>query len=83
MKMRKESYNLIAEVFTEHKEVIKYHKERIREKGGYQNLDVRVGFDAYHGLLSLDERRHIAEIDDLKDAHLQTAILKALRENDI
>lgn len=83
MKMRKESYNLIAEVFAEHKEVIKHHKERIREKGGYQNLDVRVGFDAYYGLLSHDEKRNIRELDNLKDAHLETAILKALRENDI
>lgn len=83
MKMRKESYNLIAEVFTEHKEVIKYHRERLRRKGNYQNLEVRVGFDAYHGLLSIADRRNISQIDDLKDAHLQTAILKALRENDI
>ena len=83
MKMSKESYNLIAEVFTEHKDVIKYHRERIREKGGYQNLEVRVGFDAYYGLISPAERIHIVKKDDLKDAHLQTAILKALRENDI
>ena len=83
MRMRKESYNKIAEAFAQHKEVIKNHREIVRESGRFQDLEVRVGFDAYYGLLSLDERINIVKIDDLKDAHLQTAILKALRENDI
>ena len=83
MKMRKESYNKIAELFAEHKEVIKHHKKLIEGTGNYQNLDVRVGFDAYRGLLSWQEQREIRELDNLKDAHLETAILKALRENDI
>ena len=49
MKMRKESYNFILEVFTEHREVIKNHKERLKEKGDYQNLEVRTAFNVYHG----------------------------------
>ena len=83
MKMSKESYNLIAEVFKDNREVIKNHRERLRKNAKYQNLEVRLAFDAYHGLLSLDERRHIAESDDLKDAHIQTALLKAMRECEI
>lgn len=87
MKMRKESYNLIAEVFAEHKEVIKNHRHRLRKQDelydNVGNLEVRLAFDAYHGLLSLDERRHIAESDDLKDAHIQTALLKVMREYEI
>ena len=83
MKMSKESYNRIVAVFSENREVLKNHRERLREKGNYQNLEVRLAFDAYRGLLSLNERRHIAESDDLKDAHLQTGLLKALRECDI
>ena len=83
MKMRKESYNKIGEVFSEHKEVIRKHRERVRETGKYQNLEVRVGFDAYRAFFTWQEQREFREKDNLKDAHLQTAILKALRENDI
>lgn len=84
MKMSRESYDLIAEVFAQHKEVIKHHRHRLRERAlvsdNIGNLEVRLAFDAYHGLLSLDERRYIRESDDLKDAHIQTALLKVMRE---
>lgn len=87
MKMSKENYDRIAEVFSENKEAIKNHRHRLREQDtlfdNVGNLEVRLAFDAYHGLLSLDERRHIAESDDLKDAHLQTALLKVMRVYEI
>lgn len=83
MKMSKESYNKIVTIFSEHKEVLKNHRNELRKKDNVKNLEVRLAFDAYHGLLSLNERRHIAESDNLKDAHIQTGLLKALRECDI
>ena len=83
MKMSKDSYNLIAEVFEENREVIKNHRHRLREKGNYQNLEVRLAFDAYNGLMSLNERRDIAEKDNLKDLHIQTALLKIMRDYEI
>ena len=83
MKMSKESYNKIVEVFSEHKEVIKNHRERLRADGNYQNLEVRLAFDVYHGLFSWQEQREIREIDNLKDAHIQTALLKVMREYEI
>ena len=80
MKMSKESYNLILDTFSEHLEAIKEHKQWIIENASYNNLNVRLGFDAFHGLLPLNQRRHIAKSDNLKDSHLQTGILKALNE---
>ena len=83
MKMSKEGYNKIVAVFSENRDVLKNHRNQLRKKDNLTNIEVRLAFDAYHGLLSLNERRHIAESDDLKDAHLQTGLLKALRECDI
>lgn len=87
MKMSKDSYNFIAEIFEENREVIKNHRHRLREKDlvsdNIGDLEVRLGFDAYNGLLSMNERRDIAEKDNLKDLHIQTALLKILRELDI
>lgn len=80
MKMRRESYDLIAEVFEQNREQIKNHRQHLRGLENVGNLEVRLAFDAYHGLLSLEERRYIAECDDLKDAHIQTALLKVMRE---
>lgn len=87
MKMSKDSYNLIAEVFQENREVIKNHRHRLREKDvlfdNVGNLEVRLAFDAYNGLMSMNERRDIAEKDNLKDLHIQTALLKIMRDYEI
>ena len=83
MKMSKESYKKIVAVFSENREILKNHRNLLKGKDNVKNIEVRLAFDAYHGLLPLNERRHIAKSDDLKDAHLQTALLKALRECDI
>ena len=83
MKMSKESYNKIVMIFSENREVIKKHKEWLLENASYNNLNVRLGFDAFYSLLTWDQRNHIAKSDNLKDRHLETGILKALRECDI
>ena len=83
MKMSKDSYNLIKTVFEENREVIKNHRHRLRSKDNVGVLEIRLAFDAYNGLMSLNERRDIAEKDNLKDLHIQTALLKAMRELDI
>lgn len=84
MKMSKDNYNLIKIVFEENREVIKNHRHRIREEeivsDNIGNIEIWLAFDAYNGLLSLNQRRHIRESDNLKDAHIQTALLKAMRE---
>lgn len=83
MKMCKESYIKIVSVFSEHKQVLKNHRNLLREKDNVINLEVRLAFDGYYGLIPMNERRQITERDNLKDAHLQTGLLKALRECDI
>ena len=80
MKMSKESYNLILTTFSDNLEVIIRHKEWLLKMDVYNNLNVRLGFDAYYGLLTWDQRNHIVKSDDLKDKHLQTGILKALKQ---
>ena len=80
MKMSKENYNLILTTFSENLDVIKKHMEWLIKMDCYNNLNVRLGFDSYHGLLTLDQRRHIRESDNLKDRHLETGILKALKQ---
>ena len=87
MKMSKESYDRIAERFSENREVIKNHRHRLRKQDelydNVGNLEVRLAFDAYRGLFTWQEQRDFREKDDLKDAHLQTALLKAMREHEI
>lgn len=83
MKMSKESYNLILTAFLDNSEAIKEYKEWLIKNATYTNLNVRLGFASYRGLLTSEQRRHISESDNLKDNHLQTGILKALKQLDI
>ena len=80
MKMSKESYDLILTTFSDNLEVIIRHKEWLLKMDVYNNLNVRLGFDVYYALLTWDQRNHIAKSDNLKDRHLQTGILKALKQ---
>ena len=78
--MSKESYNLILTTYSENLEVIIRHKEWLLKMDVYNNLNVRLGFDAYYSLLTWDQRNHIVKSDNLKDRHLETGILKALKQ---
>ena len=83
MKMSKESYNKIVAIFSEHKQLLKNHRNHLREKDNVNNLEVRLAFDGYYKLVPMSVRRDISYKENLKDAHLQTGLLKALRECDI
>lgn len=84
MKMTKENYSKVLEVFKENRELIASHKEHLRANATYKDLNVRLAFDVFYSkLFTLDERRVIAQDgtdNDLNDNHLQTAFLKALNE---
>lgn len=84
MKMTKENYNRVLEVYKANKELIERHKEHLKANATYQDLNVRLAFDVFYSqLFPLEERRLIAQNgtdNELHDNHLQTAFLKALNE---
>lgn len=82
MKMTKENYNKVLQVYKENKELISSHKEYLKENAKYKDLNVRLIFDVFHSqLFPLEQRRNISQSgtdNELNDNHLQTAFLKAL-----
>lgn len=84
MKMTKENYNLVLEVYKENKDVIARHKKHLQDNATYKDLNIRLVFDVYRSrLFTLEQKDMIAQRDtdnELNDNHLQTAFLKALNE---
>ena len=84
MKMTKENYNKVLEVYKENKDLIAQHKEYLKENATYKDLNIRLVFDVFHSqLFPLEQRRIIGQNgsdNELNDNHLQTAFLKALNE---
>lgn len=84
MKMTKENYNKVLEVYKENRDLIAQHKEYLKENATYKDLNTRLVFDVFHSqLFPLKERRLIKQFNtdnELNDNHLKTAFFKALNE---
>ena len=84
MKMTKENYSRVLEVYKENKDLIARHKEHLKANATYKDLNVRLAFDIFHSqLFPLEQRRIISQSgtdNELYDSHLQTSFLKALNE---
>ena len=84
MKMTKENYSKVLEVFKENKDLIASHKEDLKANATYKDLNIRLAFDVWHStLISREVKNNIMQYgssDELNDNHLQTALLKALSE---
>lgn len=84
MKMTKENYSRVLEVYKENRDLIARHKEHLKANAKYKDLNVRLAFDIFHSqLFTLEQRRLIAQTgtdNELYDSHLQTSLLKALNE---
>lgn len=84
MKMTKENYNKVLEVYKENRDLIARHKEDLKANAKYRDLNVRLAFDVWYSkLFSVEQRRAIGQNgtdNELYDNHLQTAFLKALNE---
>ena len=84
MKMTRENYNKVLEVFKENRDLIASHKEDLKANAAYRDLNIRLAFDVWYSkLFTVEQRRLIAQSgtdNELYDQHLQTAFLKALNE---
>ena len=85
MKMTQNDYSVIKKGFSENIETIKSHYIYLQElsekgQGNIQNLENRLSWDAYRGIMSQDFRNVIARKRDYKDSHILTGIKKALKE---
>ena len=79
MKMPAHLYEAIVEAFTPNAEKIQQHRQHLQESGKFQDLDTRLGWDCYRAFVPAETRR-AALYEGLKDAHITTALKKALRE---
>ena len=84
MKMSKENYSKVLEVFKENRDLIASHKEDLKANATYKDLNIRLAFDVWHSkLITREVKNNIMQYgssDELNDNHLQTALLKALNE---
>ena len=85
MKMTQKDYSMIKKGFSENINLIKSHYDYLKElersgKGNIKNLENRLSWDAYYGILPQENRRLIARERDYKDSHILTGIKKALKE---
>lgn len=79
MKMSKVDYEKVINAFESQKEIIASHYEAIKNSGNYNNLDVRVAWDACRHALGTKFILNQYE-KGLNDSHVQTAIVKALKK---
>jgi hypothetical protein len=79
MKMTKEDYNVILKAFLNNEDKVTAHYNYIKSSGKYQVLEVRVGWDCLRAFVGRD---FITDQYDrgLNDNHIQTAVLKALKQ---
>lgn len=84
MKMTRENYSKVLEVFKENRDLIASHKEDLKANATYRDLNIRLAFDVWYSkLFTVEQRRLITQAgtdNELYDQHLQTALLKALNE---
>ena len=85
MKMTKSDYSMIKKGFSENINLIKSHYDYLQElersgKGNIQNIENRLSWDAYYGIVSKENKNVIAMERDYNDSHILTGIKKALKE---
>ena len=84
MKMTRENYSKVLEVFKESRDLIASHKEDLKANATYRDLNVRLAFDVWYSkLFTVEQRRLIAQSgtdNELYDQHLKTALVKSLNE---
>ena len=88
MKMEQKDYSMIKKGFSENIKLIKNHYDYLQKleksgKGNIQNLENRLSWDAYYGIVSQENRREIAVSRGYKDSHILTGIKKALKELEV
>lgn len=85
MKMEQKDYSMIKKSFSENINLIKSHYDYLQEleksgKGNIQNIENRLSWDAYYGIVSQENKNIIAMERDYNDSHILTGIKKALKE---
>ena len=83
MKMTQKDYSMIKKGFSENINLINDHYDFLQElerSGKIQNIENRLSWDAYYGIVSQEFRHVIARERDYKDSHILTGIKKALKE---
>ena len=85
MKMTQKDYSMIKKGFSENINLIKSHYDYLKElersgKGNIQNIENRLSWDAYYGIVSQENKNIIAMERDYNDSHILTGIKKALKE---
>ena len=91
MKMTQKDYSMIKKDFSENINLINDHYDFLQEiersglqelerSGNIQNIENRLSWDAYYGIVSQEFRHVIARERDYKDSHILTGIKKALKE---
>ena len=91
MKMEQKDYSMIKKDFSENINLINDHYDYLQElersglqeidrSGNIQNIENRLSWDAYYGIVSQEFRNVIARERDYNDSHILTGIKKALRE---
>lgn len=79
MKMKKESVEAIVGMLVDKKEAIQGHKEWLKENARYNSLETRLAFDCWW-TLPQEFRMETRDSQDLKDAHIETGMKRALKE---
>jgi hypothetical protein len=81
MKMTKESYNQIVNVFQDNINKIKDYAPKLKETGKYSNFEVRLTWDCLHAFIGSSIITHTYyDKEGLNDDHITTAGKKALKE---
>ena len=85
MKMEQKDYSMIKKGFSENINLIKSHYDYLQKleksgKGNIQNIENRLSWDAYYGIVSQENKNVIAMERDYNDSHILTGIKKALKE---
>lgn len=85
MKMEQKDYSMIKKGFSENINMIKNHYDYLQKleksgKGNIQNIENRLSWNAYYGIVSKEFRHVIARERDYNDSHILTGIKKALKE---
>ena len=88
MKMTQSDYNVIKNSFSENIETIKSHYIYLQElsekgQGNIQNIENRLSWNVYYGIMSQDFKHMIARERDYNDTHILTGIKKALKELEV
>ena len=85
MKMEQKDYSMIKKGFSENIKLIKNHYDYLQKleksgKGNIQNIENRLSWDAYYGIVSQEFRNVITWERDYNNSHILTGIKKALKE---